>query len=603
MNEKYFTLKIDKINEVLKTDFELSSENGGYYTLYDKKINRKFYFRLRADVDKFQRHTFPLKFSPLRTKGFAFHNNVGFFLDGYCEFNYLGLHEIDIDNTIDEINSYFKGEFTVLKERFCSDIFKFMHFNYFEDKKSHKSLTIKIANCRIDNYLDILNKVILFINRKIINEEKSNTLSDLRLFGLTRGSSSYSTSREAWTRNYLMGQTDTIPMIYFASSIDYDKPDFYTFLQSYRAIESAYEKPNNTIVKFENLIKEVDYEIKNKELTADKIIGIRDRLTHNETNLNMVFLLNENEKDILSVKNELMEMFKHFLLTEKKFSIPESNMLITEDFFKGLYLYNSETKSGEIEILINSFLDGLYADEILKNTRYREGSLEKFDYEISPASSNYLKANGYESEVIQTLKISNTSKEHFLKDVYNIFALLCITTLENTNSFEGIVFPDIRNTDGGFFELYNEEKYTDIKKGFEVDEKHAGKIHHFNDAVSALNNVQYASYYLFLQRFFSSDSTNKRTEHAKEVRKLFGKYYKKTSLEIRKKYEKKFLEKNPNGNIKNIHKFFSSFRNNTFHANPEIGAHVLFYYDDEILIQTMMARELSIIILNEEVLK
>jgi hypothetical protein len=80
---------------------------------------------------------------------------------------------------------------------------------------------------------------------------------------------------------------------------------------------------------------------------------------------------------------------------------------------------------------------------------------------------------------------------------------------------------------------------------------------------------------------------------------LFKKFYLKTTKEVREVYEKHFAE-DDKGNLAYI---FSTFRKDCFHANYVKAKNSVLLQDDEHFVQTMMAREFCIVLMNEQVIK
>jgi uncharacterized protein YehS (DUF1456 family) len=522
---------------------------------------------------------------------FENYKNIGFYLDGYAEFYVIGGAKSDLLNAIRKANEFFKvsnPEIEIIEDLHCSDLFRFVNLEYFErfSGRNRESPFIKIKGCNKSNYINIFNVVLLFLNQNVINTEKSNSLNLVHLHNLMLRVNSMSTSKNIWGRNNKLKSLDIIPFIYFINGLrDYGN-EMDSILNLYRSLESYFDKGKKSKEAFNEFLNKLNYV--DNDISVDEIIKIRNGFVHPKRKKNFLLYVQENQTVLSNTKLKLVKIIMFMLENGDGIeSLEDVYIPLNESEFDGLFYFDEEQKYGEIGMHLNIFINGLISipDKLSRNDN------SEFLIEISEASEIFKRK--YDVTDGQTMKISQTQEKHFINDVFQTMIELYLTVLENENTTDEISFPSLHYYNGKKFSQYGRVNYSNLKNINTLEQKYISKLHLFNDALTAKNNYQFVEYYLFIQSFF------KTNRHGKECQVLFKKFYLKTSKEVREVYEKHFAE-DDKGNLAYI---FSTFRKDCFHANYVKAKNSVLLQDDEHFVQTMMAREFCIVLMNEQVIK
>lgn len=599
--DKFFIIRDEKeleeiINGKLKTNLDMKI-NEGELILRDTKIEKEIVMKYKIVDDcvyNLQEHKAKNLLNCFENT--IIHRNIGFLCDDYLEIVISGLYKTDTKLIMNKFKHLFKGDFEKANISNRSDIFKFIFYGS-KNVNLDRVKTLKIWGINKGDYLNIMNKVIFILNLSNINSLPSNSYEFASINTIEYNVRSFSSPLSIWERTYENDNFNSTAMMYYLSGLDYTNGDFHSFIQSYRAVEAIYQHKIKASDNLAYLLKINNYQIFNKSINAQKIIDARDNLVHNESGINFKIVMNDQSELYSDVKNELDSIFRKSL-NNKNLKYPVTNSTIKNDYVENLYIYKNKKKFGEIVFDVKG-LDELYKFNELGKKTIMDSTNNKIEFEISKPSIEFKRKNPNHTSKY-TLKLKKTKREDFIRNIFEVLSHFTLITLESVNDSEinDMMYPSIRNNSRIFYTKYNNISYTKLNENNISSVVNLDKLHHFNDAIDIRNNTQFENYYMFIQSFFQNK--NNFTNHSKENKKIFKKYWNQVHPDVKTIYENKMKSNNLKVSPESAASYFSKFRNNTFHANLEAGQQQLFHIDDEILIQTMMARELCIQLLNDK---
>lgn len=584
------------INSILETNLDIKI-NKEKISLIDKEIEKEISMKYKAidnSLYTLQEHKKNNLFSCFENT--IIHRNIGFLCDDYLEIAISGLYKTDTKLIMNKFKHLFKADFKKVDISNRSDIFKFVFYGS-ENVKLDRVKTLKIWGINKCEYLNIMNKVIFILNLSNINTLQSNSYEFASINTIEYNVRSFSSPLSIWERTYENDNFNPTAMMYYLSGLNYSNGDFHSFIQAYRAVEAIYQQKIKATDNLDYLLKNNNYQLSTKSIDVQKIIEARDNLVHNESGINFKIVMNDQSELYRDVKNELDSIFRKSL-NNKNLKYPATKLTIKNDYVENLYIYENNNKFGEIVFDVKG-LDELYKLNELGEKTIMDSNNNEIEFEISKPSIEFKRKNpNHTSEY--TLKLKKTKREDFIRNVFEVLCHFTLITLESVNDSKtnDMMYPSIRNNSRIFYTKYNNIRYTKLKESNIGSVVNLDKIHHFNDAIDIRNNTQFENYYMFIQSFFQTK--NNFTSHSTENKKIFKNYWNQVHPDVKTIYENKMKSNNLKVSPESAASYFSKFRNNTFHANLEAGQQQLFHIDDEILIQTMMARELCIQLLNDK---
>lgn len=513
----------------------------------------------------------------LNLNDFQNHKNIGFYMDEYAEFNFVGGNEFNFKDSFLEFNDLEivkKNKIVARLELRCSDLFRLINLKRFKDtferKFSKRYKTLKLHGVSKDNYVKYLNLLIFIINKNIsyenngIGEKKAGYF--IMLNSVKWKSHNYVQQMKPIGREFKIKPTNPFPFLYFIQSSDWHND----ILSETLFLSKFFESINSEFVE---------------EGFQNDILNLRNYLIHEEREENLILSLSKKEYEILEkLRRVRLEALR--LLNGNLYDSAGSFSLINYKTkqLKGLYEFDDSKKEGNIGFRFNDY-DDSFEEEYYEIERkfYGRTGIFRFRYDS-------LQKRAY---------FSDTSEDDFILDVHEAIIFFATSIVESDMMIELGRFPSICFNDVESFEEFDKVKYTNLHNWSSENESDLIFLNRFNDALVVKNNCQFEEYYLFIERFFKNDSED--NSHSNNLRILFMINYRNFSKSVQEKLRSHYGELPESHNIAN---YFANYRNMCFHgvnSKEEITdlRDGVVWLDEERFIMTMVARELCIQIINK----